>query len=108
MKRLLTLTAVAASLLAAPAFAEDLTFTYTNKTGSAVTHFYASPSASNEWGDDILGRDVLNPGEAGTVTIADGERTCTYDLRSEFSDGDVVQEDKVNLCELGSYTLHER
>lgn len=108
MTRIFALFAVAATLAATPAFAEDLQFTLTNKTSSPVVHFYTTPTADDDWGDDILGREVLNPGESGTVTIADGERTCTYDVRSEFADGDVVQEDKINLCELGSYTLHEK
>ena len=30
-----------------------------NKTGMTLTHFYASNTGSNDWEEDILGRDVI-------------------------------------------------
>lgn len=89
------------------ALAEDLTFKVTNGSNTVLTEFYASPTGVNNWEEDILGVDVLNPGESADITIADGRGTCTYDLLSAFSDGDKVEEAGVNLCDTGSYTIHE-
>lgn len=102
---------VAASLLsaafAAPAFAEDLQFELINQTSQVLDQFYASPSNTNEWGEDILGQDVLGAGESGTVTIADGSDQCEYDLKSVFQSGEEVVREAADLCETGSYTLTE-
>ena len=41
------------------------------------------------------------------MTIADGRTQCEYDLRFVFEDGDVVEDGGIDLCETGSYTLHD-
>ena len=52
---------------------------------------------------------MLSPGETIELTIADGRDVCDYDLRFEFEEGSdlATTEDKQNLCEMGSYTIHE-
>ena len=103
--------ALAAALIAfaAPARAEDLQFELTNDTSAVITYFHASPTGVDEWEEDILGSEVIGPGESVTVTIADGRDVCAYDMRFEFDDesGLDVLEDSQDLCELGSYTVEE-
>lgn len=91
------------------AFAQDLTFTLINKTKGTVTYFHASPTNVDQWEDDILGDKVLKPGQSIKITIADGRRNCKYDMRFEFDEADGLEdlEDTQNLCEMGSYTLHQ-
>jgi hypothetical protein len=103
-------TAFAAALLfASAAHAEDLQFTLTNATGGTIVMFHASPVGVDEWEDDILGEQVLGPGESATVTIADGRDVCEYDMRFDFADEDGLEplEDTQDLCALGSYTVEE-
>ncbi|THF48712.1 hypothetical protein E6C51_14625 [Allorhizobium terrae] len=91
------------------AHAEDLVFTLKNGTHSVLTNFYTSPVGVNDWEDDVFGKDVLEPGESIEITIADGRRTCKYDMKFEFeenSDLDTTT-DTQDLCKLGSYTIHE-
>ncbi|MCB5201075.1 hypothetical protein LH464_01115 [Neorhizobium sp. T786] len=92
-----------------PAKAEDLVFTLKNATNSVLTHFYSSPVGVQEWEDDVFGQDVLNPGESIEITIADGRAVCTYDMKFEFEEGSDLDTttDTENLCEMGSYTIHE-
>ncbi len=99
--------AATALLAAAPviAVAQDLTFAFNNQTDLTVMEIYASPTDVESWEDDILGVDVLGAGETVSVTIADGRDRCTYDMRTVFSDGQVLDE-QVNICELGSYTVN--
>lgn len=92
--------------LAAAAQAEDLTFTLKNNTGTTLTRFYSSPTGTDNWEEDVFGDQVLEPGESMDITIADGRTVCNYDMRFEFDDN-TTTEDEQNLCELGSYTLHE-
>lgn len=92
-------------VLATPALAEDLEFSLINRSGATLNEFYASPSDVGDWEDDILGVDVLADGETARITIADGRTQCEYDLRFVWTDGDVVEDTGVNLCETGRYTL---
>ncbi|GAA2871676.1 hypothetical protein GGQ99_000998 [Aminobacter niigataensis] len=100
---------LAVSALPAMAQAEDLVFSLKNGTSSVLTNFYASPVGVDQWEDDIFGRDTLAPGESMSITIADGRRTCEYDMRFEFEESSDLDttEDTQNLCELGEYTIHE-
>ncbi|PZU84780.1 MAG: hypothetical protein DI528_13705 [Shinella sp.] len=99
----------AAILTTTAAQAEDLVFTLTNGTNSVLTRFYTSPVGVDDWEDDVFGKDVLGPGESVKLTIADGRTVCEYDMRFEFEEGSALDttEDSQNLCELGSYTIHE-
>lgn len=98
--------AAAAMLAPSVAHADDLVFSFENQTSYAIVELYASPSNVEGWEEDILGRDILEAGEAASVTIADGRRACEYDLRVVFEDGDVI-EDTTDLCETESYTITE-
>ncbi|ODT07443.1 MAG: hypothetical protein ABS58_06960 [Mesorhizobium sp. SCN 65-20] len=104
----LVLSAAALSI-SVPAQAEDLVFTLKNGTQSVLTRFYTSPVGVNSWEDDVFGRDVLNPGESMEITIADGRDVCKYDMKFEFEEGSDLDTttDTQDLCEMGSYTIHE-
>lgn len=89
---------------AAPALAQDMTFTLSNASGVTLVEFYASPIATDDWEEDILGDQVLESGQTGEVLIADGRANCDYDFLMIFEDGEEL-EDTVDICELGSYTI---
>lgn len=89
---------------AAPALAQDVQYELVNNSGLTLMEFYTSPVDEGTWGDDILGADVLAPGETGSVNIADGSALCDYDLRFVFEDGQELV-DAVNICDMASYTL---
>jgi hypothetical protein len=98
------LTTIAALLIAAPAFAEDLVFDLINNSSVSLHELYVSAHDSDEWGEDILGTDTLASGETGSVTITDGKDTCDYDLRFVAEDGSELERN-VDLCEMSSFTL---
>jgi hypothetical protein len=89
--------------------ADDLVFTLINKTSGTLERFYTSPTGVDNWEDDVFGDDVLAPGERMTITIADGRRTCKYDMRFEFTADSKFEdmEDSQDLCAMGSYTIHQ-
>ncbi|WP_439817623.1 hypothetical protein [Zavarzinia sp. CC-PAN008] len=97
---------LALGLVSAPALAEDLQFSFVNATGAAVTEIYISPVGVDSWEDNLVS-SALAPGETGTATIADGRSVCEYDIKTVFDDGDTAESRNVNLCELGTYTVHE-
>ena len=91
-------------LTAAPAFAEDLVFDLINASSANLQELYVSPAESDNWGDDILGTDVLAAGEQGAVTIGDGATVCSYDLQFVMDNG-VTLEGTADLCEMKQFTL---
>jgi hypothetical protein len=88
--------------------ADDLVFNVINSTDTSLTAFHTSPTGVDDWEEDILGRDILLPGEYTEITIADGRTVCTYDIKGVFDDGVEVIDYKVNLCTLGSYTFYNK
>ncbi|MGA1830332.1 hypothetical protein [Rhizobium wenxiniae] len=85
--------------------ADDLVFTLINKTSGTLERFYTSPTGVDNWEDDVFGDDVLEPGDSMKITIADGRRTCKYDMRFEFTEDSNFEdmEDTQDLCAMGSY-----
>lgn len=92
-------------VVAGPVVAQDLEWTLINDSGATLVELYASPTTTDDWQEDLMAGDTLESGYSGTVTIADGETVCDYDLRLVFDDGSTL-EDTVNMCEMGSYTIN--
>jgi hypothetical protein len=88
--------------LAAPeTHADPRNFTLINDSSITISHVYVAASASNDWGDDILGRDVLLPGESVDILFSrfDGEAgVCLYDIMVMGKDGEEGYLYGVDLC----------
>jgi len=80
-------------------------FTINNQTGHIVVTLNVSPSNDDQWGPDILGRDVLANGESAQVSFPRAETQCEWDLRATYDDGDTTDVRGVNLCELTTVNL---
>lgn len=99
MRKFLIAGAMLASATATAAFAGQQDFTLTNKTGHVIVTLNVSPVDSNEWGPDILGRDVLGEDESVAISFDRGEDQCAWDIRVTYDDGSVNDERGINLCE---------
>lgn len=96
----------------APAQAESVSFTLVNRTSRALEEFYASPPSTDSWEEDILGVDVLNPGESVKITIDDSREDCQYDFKGVLGPGSGVGrgalvQSNVNVCDGGTYEYTE-
>ena len=79
--------------------ADPRDFTLENDSLSYIIHVYVSPSSSTSWGDDILGVDVLGPGQSVDITFDTSiGRTCIYDLLVVTEDGSRTRKNRENLC----------
>lgn len=86
--------------------AQDIEFTLINNSSQSLHYFYAAPSDTNDWGDDLLGETgTLEAGYEGTVFIGDGSDQCLYDFRFETAEGGLLEAWEVDICSLGSYTI---
>ncbi|WP_448189219.1 hypothetical protein [Azospirillum sp. sgz301742] len=99
--------AVAATcfLLQSPAFAGQQDFEVVNKTGYPIKHLYVSEGHSESWAEDVLGRDVLNDAESFELAFAKGEKTCKWDMKVVYDDGEAAVWHDLNLCQISKLTL---
>jgi len=84
---LLVLFAAGLLLSAANAHAEalDLDFSLVNSTGYSIKELYVGPSASEEWGDNIL-KAALKDGQTLKITFHSKATATKWDLRIVWED----------------------
>lgn len=80
-------------------------FTLVNKTGLVITELYVSPSNDDEWGEDVLGRDVLEDGQKVDIQFSRGDKACKWDLKIVDEDEDDVIWEDIDLCKASEITL---
>lgn len=97
--------AAACVLVQSPAFAGDQDFEVVNKTGYPIKHLHVSEANNNSWEEDTLGRDVLNDGESFELKFGKAEKTCKWDLKVVYDDGDSAVWEDLNLCKISKVTL---
>jgi len=85
--------------MAQGALADPRDFTLENDSLSYITEVYVSPTSSSNWGDDILGVDVLAPGRSVDISFdPNSGSTCIYDLLVVTQDGTQTRKNRENLC----------
>ena len=82
-----------------------LDFELLNETGLVIMEVYVSPTDSREWGEDIMGRDVLGDGETVEIQFSRRETACEWDLRIIDEDEDEVVWTALDLCTAEHVTL---
>ena len=82
-----------------------LDFKLVNATPTIIMELYVSPAGDNNWGADVLGKDIVKPGEALEIAFSRSEATCIWDLRFVDEDNKKVVWPRVNLCEASAITF---
>jgi hypothetical protein len=80
-------------------------FRLVNRTGFAITHLYISASSETDWGDDILGVDILPNGQNADIEFDPEDDRCLWDIHVTYEDGDKEDYRQVNLCSITTITL---
>jgi len=93
-------------LAATAAVAGEQDFTVVNKTGVEIHKLFVAPHSSDDWGEDILGKDTLADGETLDITFSRHETATHWDLKIEDSEGHSVEWESLNLKEISKVTLH--
>lgn len=73
--------------------AQVFDFTLVNKTGFIIDEVYVSPADDNEWGEDVLGVDVLANGKSVEITFDETYEFLLLAFEVELYDLKVVDED---------------
>jgi hypothetical protein len=108
MKRFLMTAALFGAVVAsAPLAAQSkLDFTLVNKTGLTIDYVYVSPTNDDQWGEDVMGRDVLKHGESVDIVFSRTEKSCMWDLKIKDEDGDEVEWSNLDLCKATEISLN--
>ena len=81
-------------------------FTLVNKTGVVINKLFVAPHDSDDWEEDILGKDTLGDGETLEIKFNRSEKTAMWDLRIEDTKGNAIEWENLNLLEISKITLH--
>jgi hypothetical protein len=84
---------------------KNLDFTLVNKTGVDIMEVYLSPTSDDEWGSDVMGKDILENGQKVDITFSSAETECNWDLKVVDEDDDEIVWTKLNLCTANEITL---
>ena len=78
-------------------------------TGYDIESVYVVPSKQKDWGNDHLGKSILDDGKSRFISFNKSGNTCIYDMSISWvgfsSDEDIFWE-RLNLCEIHKITLH--
>lgn len=92
-------TVIALSLLAAPSMAGRQDFYIRNNGGNYVHYIYVSPSTTNDWEEDVLGDDVLEPYSEMLIEMINyNSNECMFDIKIVDENGYEREYYKVDLC----------
>jgi len=85
------------------AAAESLTVI--NKTGYDIYYLNISPGTSDDWGEDLLGDEVLLDGEIIKIPLNGFSDVCELDIQAIDEDDDSYIKWNFNSCEKGKVVL---
>lgn len=78
--------------------AQNPDFRLNNGLGQPINEVYVSSSATNAWGPDLLGANVLAPGGVLSVSVPAGQ--CVNDIRLVLASGATMERRGLNTCQL--------
>ncbi len=101
------ISAVVVSLIAATtALAQGKqNFTLVNQTGYTIAEVYVSPSKSDSWDADVMDMDVLPNNTEVDITFSRKEKSCMWDLKVVYDDGETAEWEGFNLCEVSTIAI---
>jgi len=107
MKTMFFALAALAIAFVSPAHAQaKQDFTLVNKTGYELNKVFVSPSKSDDWQEDVLGRDVLGKGESVNIKFHRSTQTCKWDLKVVYTiDNSSAVWSDINLCDVDKITI---
>lgn len=107
-KHLQKLSIVAALCLAAgqSVFAGDQDFTLHNKTGVEIHQVFVSAHETDNWEEDILGKDTLPDDNSTSISFSPKEEAENWDIKIVDGQGDSIVWENLKLTEITDVTLY--
>ena len=86
-------------------FAGEQDFTLVNSTGTDIHQLFISPTAADDWQEDVLGVEVLKDEASVDIKFTGEDSTAFWDLKIVDGDGNEVVWKKLNLKKISKVTL---
>jgi hypothetical protein len=90
-------TLFAALTAATPAKSDHTSFYVVNRSPVALMEVYATSVVNRSFGQDLLGANIINPGNRRLVRPVDN-RGCLFDVAFTFYGGHTVNRRNLDLC----------
>jgi len=81
-------------------------FILRNQTGVEIHQLFLSPHSSDDWAQDVLGRDTLPDGEAVQINFDDRDKHDVWDLKVVDGKGASITWEKLDLTKVSDVTIH--
>lgn len=81
-------------------------FTLVNDAGMDIYAIYVSPTKEEDYGEDIIGLDIIPDGESSDVQFDREVDVCKWDLMIENEDGNDYVWEGIDLCKYSKVILH--
>lgn len=98
--------ATAILLAGGTAWAGDQDFTLHNKTGVEIHEVYVSAHSTDEWEEDILGKDTLPSGEEVDIKFSPKEKSDLWDIKVVDGSGNSIVWESLKLTEITDVILY--
>jgi hypothetical protein len=107
MRTVMAVAGVLGLAVSSTALAQGLQdFRLVNRTGYEIREVYVSPTTTDSWEEDVMGKDFFKNGTSVTIRFHPSTSTCHYDLKVVYSDGDEAFWNDFNLCAITEITLY--
>ncbi|HWT08792.1 MAG TPA: hypothetical protein VN329_06480 [Roseomonas sp.] len=83
---------------AAQAQSTDPSFRLNNRSNGTIMEVYVSSSQDSNWGQDLLGANVLPAGQTFVVRLPNGQ--CVNDIKVVLEGGRAIERRQINTCNL--------
>ena len=70
-----------------------------------LTHVYISPDNKDDWGNDVIPKDMVLDGETFIFNFHVDESHCVWDIKFTVDTGESYFMQDLNLCQITSITL---
>jgi hypothetical protein len=106
IQKLIAITAISLLVAATTMAQGKQDFTLHNNTGVEIHKLFISPHSTDEWEEDILGKETLPDGESLEITFSRKESAKLWDLKIVDKEGTSIEWESLNLLEISEITLH--
>ena len=76
-----------------------------NDSGRTIVYFHATNKGVRNWGRDLLGQSVIQPGQRWLFNFNDGTGYCVFDFRAVLDNGRAVESYGINACQAVSWSV---
>ena len=106
MNRSLLLVCVLLLMAFSTSYAGKQDFLLVNKTGVDIQEVYVAPHGSDEWQEDVMGKDMLVNGQSVKINFERQIKGKVWDLKVVDKDGKASVWQNLDLTAISKVTLH--